>query len=114
MPHSANRAVLSRAGGRALAALLTLACGSPPPPPPPKPQPPLRAECIVADETKGDSVWITVAARTSRDSALVRRQWALPPVRLDCLGRPSPGSAKSWSADVSGRIWTLVLAESAP
>jgi hypothetical protein len=117
MPHNTDRSALTGAVGRALAALLAVACGSPPPaPPPPKPAPPptLRSECIVSGESARDSGTITLAAHTSRDSAMVRRQWALPPVRLDCLGKPSPGSAKSWSDDVSGRIWTLVLAESAP
>src|SRR6188508_71938 len=117
MPHNTDRSALTGAVGRVLAGLLAVACGSPPPaPPPPKPAPPptLRSECIVSGESAGDSGTITLAAHTSRDSAMVRRQWALPPVRLDCQGKPSPGSAKSWSADVSGRIWTLVLAESAP
>jgi hypothetical protein len=119
MPNNMDRADLTRAVGRALAALVAVACGgSPPPAPPPPassaPPPTIRAECIVAGETAGSSAAITLAARTPDDSAMVRRQWALPPVRLDCTGKPSPGAAKSWSPDVSGRSWTLVLAESAP
>src|SRR3954470_19900868 len=117
MPNNMDRAALTRAVGQALAALVAVACGSPPPaPPPPAPAPPptIRAECVVAGEAAGDSAAITLAARSPDDSAMVRRQWALPPVRLDCTGKPSPGAAKSWSPDVSGRSWTLVLAESAP
>lgn len=30
-----------------------------------------------------------------------------PPVRLDCLGRPRPGLATTWSSDSAGRAWTL-------
>src|SRR3954447_7673641 len=117
MPNNMDRAALTRAVGQALAALVAVACGSPPPaPPPPAPAPPptIRAECVVAGEAAGDSAAISLAARSPDDSAMVRRQWALPPVRLDCTGKPSPGAAKSWSPDVSGRSWTLVLAESAP
>jgi hypothetical protein len=118
MPNNMDRTALTRAVGRALAALMAVACGgSPPPaPPPPAPAPPptIRAECIVAGETAGDPAAIALAAQTADDSAMVRHQWALPPVRLDCTGQPSPGAAKSWSPDVSGRSWTLVLAESAP
>ena len=117
MPNSVDRAALHRAVGRALAALLAAACGSPPKPPPAPPParpPTLHSDCIVAGETAPDSGTISLAARTADDSAMVRRQWALPPVRLDCNGKPSPGAAKSWSADLSGRSWTIVLAESAP
>ncbi len=118
MPKSADRAALRRALGRTLAALLATACGgSPPPQPAPTPParpPTIRSECIVAGEMAPDSGTISLAARTSNDSAMVRHQWALPPVRLDCTGKPSPGSAKSWSADLSRRSWTLVLTESAP
>jgi hypothetical protein len=48
-------------------------------------------------------------ARTSRLAAS-----RLTPVRLDCEGRTTPGLASHWSADTSGRYWTLDLAESAP
>ena len=37
----------------------------------------------------------------------------LAPVRLDCQGRPLPGLAIRWSADTSGRYWTLELAAAA-
>lgn len=74
----------------------------------------MRPACIVSDESAGDSGTIVLAARSADDSAMVRRQWALPPVRLDCTGRPSPGAAASWSADSSKRSWTIALAESAP
>src|SRR3954462_1971014 len=117
MPNNMDRAALPRAVGQALAALVAVACGSPPPaPPPPAPAPPptIRAECVVAGEAAGDSAAIPLAARSPDDSAMVRRQWALPPVRLDCTGKPSPGAAQAWSADQSGRSRPLVLAESAP
>jgi hypothetical protein len=117
MPNITDRTALHRAVGRALAMLLVAACGSPPPPPaPPPPQRPhtLPSECVVVGETVPDSGTISLAAHTSADTAMVRHQWALPPVRLDCTGKPSPGSAKSWSADLSRRSWTIVLADSTP
>jgi hypothetical protein len=117
MPNNTDRTALHRAVGRALATLLVAACGSSPKPqpaPPPAPKPTIHAECVVAGETAPDSGTISLAALTGDDSTMVRRQWALPPVRLDCAGRPGPGAAKSWSADQSRRSWTIVLAESAP
>src|SRR5262245_23253842 len=113
MPNNTDRTALHRAVGRALDALLVVACGSPPKPPP-APKPTIHGECVVAGEAASDSSTISLAARTRDDSTMVRRQWALPPVRLDCAGRPGPGAAKSWSADLSRRSWTIVLAESAP
>jgi hypothetical protein len=104
--------------GAALAATLAGACGSHPPPPAPLPTvtPPLttRAECLIPDESSGEGEIIPLVARTAEDTVMVRRQWAVPPIRLDCTGRPSPGSAVAWSADSSSLRWTLVLAESAP
>jgi hypothetical protein len=44
-------------------------------------------------------------ARTSRLASS-----RLTPVRLDCEGRAMPGLASRWSADTSGRFWTLDLA----
>jgi hypothetical protein len=108
MPNSANRTALHRAVSGALATLLAMACGSPPPPPvqpPPAPPPTIRSQCIVSSETARDSGTIALAAYTADDSAMVRHQWALPPVRLDCTGKPSPGAAKAWTSDQSGRSW---------
>jgi hypothetical protein len=117
MPDNADRTALHRAVSGALATFLAASCGSParpPAAPPPAPVPASRSQCVVSSETARDSGAIALAAYTAADSAMVRQQWALPPVRLDCTGKPSPGAAKSWSADRSGRSWTLVLAESAP
>ncbi|HKU61490.1 MAG TPA: hypothetical protein VJQ44_09765, partial [Gemmatimonadales bacterium] len=117
MPHIKDRAALNGVVGLALATLAALACGSPPPPPAPPPPAPtytIRSECLVTSETARDSGDIALAAKTAGDSTMVRQQWELPPVRLDCTGTPAPGSARSWSAGPSGRSWTLVLAESAP
>jgi hypothetical protein len=104
--------------GPALAAALAGACGSHPSPPAAPPPavaapPSVRAECLIAGEA-GRSDAIPFAARTADDTLMVRRQWAVPPIRLDCTGAPGPGSAVAWSADSSGRHWTVVLAESAP
>jgi hypothetical protein len=118
MPQSSRRPAVGRAMGPALAAALAGACGSHPPTPTPlptiTPASATRAECLIASDTSGENGVIRVIARTAGDSAMVRRQWAVPPIRLDCTGEPSPGSAEAWSPDSSGLRWTLVLSESAP
>jgi hypothetical protein len=118
MPQSSRRPALCRAMGPALAAALAGACGSHAPPAAPLPAiaPPsaIRAECLIAGDSSGEVSVIPVVARTADDSAMVRRQWAVPPIRLDCTGEPSPGSAQAWTPDSSGLRWTIVLTESAP
>jgi hypothetical protein len=105
--------------GPALAAALAGACGSRMPPPPTAPPAvaapaTVRPECLIAGDSSGNGDVIPFAARNAADTLMVRRQWSVPPIRLDCTGEPSPGSALAWSADSSGRHWTVVLAESAP
>jgi hypothetical protein len=104
--------------GPALAAAVAGGCGSHPLPPAPLPSitppPTTRAECLIAGDSSAESQVIRLAARTAGDTVMVRRQWTVPPIRLDCTGRPSPGSAEAWSTDSSGLHWTLVLTESAP
>jgi hypothetical protein len=104
--------------GPAIAAALAGACGSHPPPAAPLPTiaPPsaTRAECLIAGDSSSESGVIPVVARSADDTAMVRRQWAVPPIRLDCTGEPSAGSAQAWTPDSSGLRWTIVLTESAP
>ena len=118
MPQSSRRPAVCRAMGPALAVALAGACGSHPPPATPLPTitPPsaTRAECLIAGDSIGAGAVIPVVARSTADSAMVRRQWMVPPIRLDCTGEPSPGSAQAWSPDSSGLRWTIVLTESAP
>jgi hypothetical protein len=118
MLQSFQRPASCRAVGAALAAGFGVACGTNPPSPTPAPTmarpPTTRAECIIAGDSSGNGTVIPLAARTAEDSGMVRGQWAVPPMRLDCLGQPSPGSAETWSSDSSGLRWTLVLAEAAP
>jgi len=118
MPQSSRRPAVGRAVGPAIAAALAVACGSQPPPPAPlpaaAPPPSIRAACLIAGDSSGDSATIPLVARTAADTAMVRRQWAVPPIRLDCTGQPSPGSAQAWTPDSSGLRWTVVLAPSAP
>jgi hypothetical protein len=104
--------------GPVLAAALAGACGAHRLPPAPLPAAgtvaDVRAECLIAGDSVGESRTIPLVARSAADTAMVRRQWAVPPIRLDCTGQPSPGSAQAWSPDSSGLRWTVVLAESAP
>jgi hypothetical protein len=117
MPQIRHRPAPSRAIGRALAAVLAGACAShpaPPEAPPPATPPAARSECLIAADSTDDGNAMPVIARTPGDTAMVRSQWAVPPIRLDCTGKPTPGSAQAWSSDSSGLRWTVVLAESAP
>jgi hypothetical protein len=52
---------------------------------------------------------LVVALTTPADSALLARQQTDVLVRFDCLGRPLPGLASSWSHDSTGKTWTLTL-----
>lgn len=118
MVHSPRRPVVCRALGPALAVALAGACGSHPQPPAPlptiTPPPTTRAECLIAGDSGAAGRDVPIVARTADDTVMVRRQWSVPPIRLDCTERPSPGSAEAWSPDSSGLRWTLVLAQSAP
>lgn len=75
----------------------------------PSPVPGFPAECVI-EAGPGDRAPVPVAALDGDDSSLVLRQRLLPPVILDCAGTPHPGAARAWSADGSGRFWTLLLA----
>jgi hypothetical protein len=103
--------------GPALAAALAGACGTHPAPSIPGPtaalSPPVRPECLIAGDSSGSEI-VPLVARTAEDTVMVRRQWSVPPMRLDCTGQPSAGSAVAWSADTSGLHWTIVLSERAP
>jgi len=77
------------------------------------PSPPVtarRSTCVIITDSAGPARPITAAfddpvdARSSRLAAS-----RLAPVRLDCEGRALPGLATRWSADTSGRYWTLEL-----
>ena len=80
------------------------------PSPEPAPEAAFPAGCIIAPGPAG-TLPASVAALDGDDSSLVLRQRLVPPVMLDCAGDPHPASARSWSADSSGRFWTLVLAD---
>ena len=118
MLHNPRCPAVGRALGAALAAAAAGACGSRPPSPGPlpaiTPPPTTRAECLIPGDSSAESQVIPLVARTADDTAMVRRQWAVPPIRLDCTGRPGPGSAEAWGPDSSGLRWTLVLIGSAP
>ena len=102
-----------RALGLALG-LLAAACARPSQPVSPAVAPRRTLACMIMPDSAGPSRPITAAfddpaeARVSRLAAS-----RLTPVRLDCEGRPMPGLAGRWSADTSGRFWTLDLAAAA-
>jgi|GEM_PF-3069496 len=79
----------------------------------PSPAPAFPAECVI-ETGPGGMTPVSVAALDGDDSSLVLRQRLVPPVILDCAGTPHPGAARTWSADGSGRFWTLLLARTAP
>jgi hypothetical protein len=103
-----------RALGLALGLVLA-GCGHPSPPPSPSVAPRHTLACVILPDSAGPTRPITAAfddpadARTSRLAAS-----RLAPVRRDCEGRVTAGLASRWSADTSGRFWTLDLAGAAP
>lgn len=112
---------LHRSCAWALAALAASGCSSAPVVvggstgelPSPAPATAFPADCIIGPG-HGAAVPLSVAALDRDDSSLVLRQRMVPPVMLDCAGDPHPGAARGWSADSSGRSWTLLLADSGP
>lgn len=64
-------------------------------------------------DSAGPTRPIIAAFDDSTDARSSRLASRLAPVRLDCEGRATPGLAAHWSADTSGRFWTLDLAGSA-
>jgi hypothetical protein len=65
-------------------------------------------------DSAGPTRPITAAFADPADAQAARLAASrLTPVRLDCEGRMVPGLAGRWSADTSGRFWTLDLAGAA-
>jgi len=94
--------------------LLAAGCGHPSQPasPPVTPRRPLA--CLIMPDSAGPSRPITAAFDDPADARASRLAASrLTPVRLDCEGRAMPGLASRWSADTSGRFWTLDLADAA-
>ena len=100
--------------GRALllaGGVVTAACASAPRTPPTGPATEPPAACLLTSDSIGAARAVSAAFEDSAEAQRARRAAAvLPPVRLDCEGRPSPGIAVAWSRDTSGRFWTLELA----
>lgn len=99
-----------RALGLALG-LLAAGCARPSQPPSPAISPRPSLACVITPDSAAPSRPMTAAFDDPAD-ALASRLAAsrLTPVRLDCDGRARPGLARRWSADTSGRFWTLELA----
>jgi len=103
-----------RALGLALG-LLAAGCArsSPPAPLPIAPRPALA--CVIMPDSAGPTGPVSAAFDDPTDARASRLAASrLTPVRLDCEGRALPGLASRWSADTSGRFWTLHLAGAAP
>jgi hypothetical protein len=99
-----------RALGLALG-LLAAGCARPSQPPTPAVTQRPALACVIMPDSAAPSRPVTAAFDDPAD-ALTSRLAAsrLTPVRLDCDGRARPGLAIRWSADTSGRFWTLELA----
>jgi hypothetical protein len=78
---------------------------------PPSPVPAAGTACVVRAGEAVPTGELVVAVAGPADSALFARRNIDPPIRLDCLGRPLPGLASSWSRDSTGKAWTLTLAD---
>ena len=71
---------------------------------------PRPSACIIVSDSAGPTRPITAAFDDPSDATRARlAATRLAPVRLDCEGRPLPGLADRWSADTSGKFWTLEL-----
>jgi hypothetical protein len=98
-----------RALGLALG-LLVAACARPSQPVSPPVIPRRSVACMIMPDSAGLTRPITAAFDDPADARASRLAASrLTPVRLDCEGRLRPGLAGRWSADTSGRFWTLDL-----
>lgn len=103
-----------RALGLALG-LLAAGCARPSQPPSPPVTPQRALACVIMPDSAGPTRPIIAAfddPADARASGLAASR--LTPVRLDCEGRAMPALASRWSADTSGRFWTLDLAGPPP
>jgi hypothetical protein len=101
-----------RAVGLALG-LLAAGCARSPQPSSPPVTARRAVTCVIMTDSVDAIRPITAAFDDPRDGRSARLAASrLAPVRLDCEGRVLPGLAVHWSADTSGRYWTLELAAS--
>ncbi len=99
-----------------LVVLALSACGhGPPPVAPAPPAPPSPASaCLIGTTGVAARDPLTVVVSQEDSAAIASANEFDTLIRLDCVGRPIPGLARSWSHDSSGSVWTFVLSDSSP
>src|ERR1700674_3137925 len=98
-----------------VALILSSSCGhrpTPSPAPAPVAPPSPASACLLGTSGVSSRDTLTVVVPQSDSASVAAANEYDTLIRLDCVGRPIPGLASSWTHDSSGLVWAFVLPDS--